>query len=112
MTAALESMSSATSEPEYMRYDTELHLAVAAATGNRFMCAAIEDVRLRLGEVTSLLPESETWHRRLSGEHEDIVSAIERQDENGAEAAMDAHVAASAQGVRAVLTAMRRRLPS
>ena len=94
-----------------MRYDTELHLAVAGSTRNRFMVGAIEDLRLRLNDVMSLLPESDTWHRRLSGEHEAIVSAIELRDEEGAEAATERHVAASEQGVRAVLTAIRRRLP-
>jgi GntR family transcriptional regulator, transcriptional repressor for pyruvate dehydrogenase complex len=112
MAGAIERMSRAGSEPEYMRYDTELHLAVAGATRNRFMVAAIEDVRLRLNDVMSLLPESDTWHRRLSGEHEAIVAAIESGDHDGAEAAMEAHVAASEQGVRAVLTAIRRRLSS
>ncbi len=112
MTSALRSMAKADTEPEYMRYDTELHLAVAGATGNRFMVRAIEDVRLRLNDVMSLLPESDTWHRRLSGEHEAIVSAIEVRDAEAAEAAMEAHVMASEQGVRAVLAAIRRRIAS
>jgi GntR family transcriptional repressor for pyruvate dehydrogenase complex len=110
MIAAIDGMSGARSEPEYMRFDTELHLAIARATRNRFMIGAIEDVRLRLNDVMSLLPESDSWHRRLNGEHETIVSAIERRDEDGAEAAMEAHVAASEHGVRAVLSAIRRRL--
>lgn len=112
MASAIESMSRARTEAEYMRYDTELHLAVARATRNRFMVGAIEDARLRLNDVISLLPESETWHRRLSGEHEAIVAAIERRDEAAADAAMEVHVAASEQGVRAVLAAIRRRLAS
>jgi GntR family transcriptional regulator, transcriptional repressor for pyruvate dehydrogenase complex len=110
MAGALDRMANASVEPEYMTYDTQLHLAVAGATRNRLMVGAIEDVRLRLNDVMSLLPESDTWHRRLSGEHEAIVSAIEARDEDGAEAAMEHHVAASEQGVRAVVTAIRRRL--
>jgi GntR family transcriptional repressor for pyruvate dehydrogenase complex len=110
MTDAINSMGRARSEPEYMRYDTEFHLAVASATRNRFMVAAIEDIRMRLGDVISLLPESDVWHRRLSGEHEAIAAAIERRDEDAAETATEAHVAASEQGVSAVLAAMRRRL--
>jgi DNA-binding FadR family transcriptional regulator len=112
MARAIEGMARATSEPEYMHHDTEFHLAVAGAARNRFMVAAIEDIRMRLGDVISLLPESDIWHRRLSGEHEAIAAAIERRDEEGAETATEAHVAASEQGVRAVLTAMRRRLAS
>jgi DNA-binding FadR family transcriptional regulator len=112
MMSAIEHMSQASTGPRYMRYDTELHLAIASATCNRFMISAIEDARLRLNDVISLLPESDSWHRRLSGEHELISLAIELRDEDGAESAMDAHVAASELGVRAVLTAMRRRLGS
>ena len=110
MSSALERMASATAEHDYMRYDTQLHLAVAGATRNSLMVGAIEDIRLRLNDVMSLLPESDTWHRRLSGEHEAVVSTIEVRDEDGAEAAMEHHIAASEQGVRAVLTAIRRRL--
>jgi DNA-binding FadR family transcriptional regulator len=109
---AIEGMSRASNEPEYMRYDTEFHLAVARATGNRFMVASIEDIRLRLNDVISLLPESDTWHRHQSGEHHAIADAIESRDAEAAHAAMDLHVAASDQGVRAVLTAIKRRLGS
>jgi DNA-binding FadR family transcriptional regulator len=103
-------MKQASSEPDYMRHDTEFHLAVAQATRNRFLVTAIEDVRLRLNDAISLLPESRTWHRRLSGEHEAVVAAVGARDAVGAQHAMDLHVAASEQSVRAVLTAIRRRL--
>jgi DNA-binding FadR family transcriptional regulator len=112
ITDAIESMAEARSDPEYMRYDTAFHLAVARATRNRFLVSAIEDIRLRLNDVVSLLPESDTWHRRLSEEHEAIARAVEAEDADGAEAAMAHHVAASERGVRAVLTAIRRRLAS
>jgi DNA-binding FadR family transcriptional regulator len=109
MRAAIAAMAGARSEPEYMRHDTELHLAVARATRNRFMADAIEDIRLRLNDALSFLPESDTWHRRLSGEHEAVVDAIDARDAAAAEAAMAAHVANSEQGVRAVLAAISRR---
>jgi DNA-binding FadR family transcriptional regulator len=89
-----------------------MHLAIARATRSRFLVSAIEDIRLRLNDVVSLLPESDTWHRRLSDEHEAVARAIEARDEEGAQQAMTQHVAASEQGVRAVLTAIRRRLAS
>jgi DNA-binding FadR family transcriptional regulator len=112
MSNAIDSMSQAASEPDYMRHDTEFHLAVARATRNRFLVSAIEDVRLRLNDAISLLPESRTWHRRLSGEHEAVVAAVSSRDADAAEQAMDLHVAASEQSIRAVLTAIRRRLAS
>jgi DNA-binding FadR family transcriptional regulator len=110
MWAAINAMTEATSEPDYMRYDTEFHLAVARATRNRLMVSSIEDIRLRLNDAMSLLPESDTWHRHQSGEHEAVLDAIEARSADTAEAAMELHVAASEQGVRAVLTAIRRRL--
>jgi DNA-binding FadR family transcriptional regulator len=110
MSQAIASMSSATSEPEYMRHDTGFHLAVARATRNRFMLGAVEDTRMRLAEAMSLLPESATWHRRLSGEHEAVLAAVQERDAFAAEHAMNLHVAASEQGVRAVLAAISRRL--
>jgi GntR family transcriptional repressor for pyruvate dehydrogenase complex len=109
MRAALKGMAEAGSEPEYMRYDTEFHLAIASATRNRFMECAIEDTRLRLGDAMTLLPESDLWHRRISGEHDAILGAIEARDRAAAEAAMRVHVANSEQGLRAVLEAVRRR---
>jgi DNA-binding FadR family transcriptional regulator len=112
MSGAIAGMAEATSEPDYMRHDTEFHLGIARATRNRFLLGAIEDVRLRLNDAMSLLPESDTWHRRLSGEHETILAAIRARDGDGAEHAMDLHVAASELSVRALMSAIRRRLGS
>ena len=103
-------MGAADTEPDYMRHDTEFHLAVARATRNRFMVDAIEDVRLRLNDAMSLLPESDTWHRRLGGEHDAILAAIKARDARAAERAMAGHVTASDLSLRAVMSAIRRRL--
>ncbi|HSO97975.1 MAG TPA: FadR/GntR family transcriptional regulator [Solirubrobacteraceae bacterium] len=112
ISGAIAAMASATSEPDYMRHDTEFHLGVARATHNRFLLSAIEDVRLCLNDAMSLLPESDTWHRRLSGEHEAILAAIKARDGDAAEHAMDLHVAASELSLRALMTAIKRRLGS
>ena len=109
MRAALTGMSEAGSEPEYMRYDTAFHLAIASATRNRFMERAVEDTRLRLGDAMTLLPESDVWHHRIAGEHDAILGGIEARDRATAEAATRLHVANSEQGLRAVLEAVRRR---
>jgi DNA-binding FadR family transcriptional regulator len=109
---AIAGMAHASSEPDYMRHDTEFHLGIARATRNRFLLGAIEDIRLRLNDAMSLLPESDTWHRRLSGEHDAILAAINVRDGDAAEHAMDLHVAASELSVRALMTAIRRRLAS
>jgi GntR family transcriptional regulator, transcriptional repressor for pyruvate dehydrogenase complex len=109
MRAALRGMAHATEEPEYMRCDTEFHLAIAGATQNRYLRREIEEIRMQLNDALSLLPESETWHRRLSGEHEAILGAIEARDPETAEAATELHVENSDRSVRAVVAAIRRR---
>ncbi|MGH3040409.1 MAG: FadR/GntR family transcriptional regulator [Gaiellaceae bacterium] len=108
MRRELAGMSSAVSEPDYMHHDTQFHLAIARATGNRRFGRAVEEIRAELNDVISLLPESDTWHRRISGEHEAILAALEARDGPAAEAAMDLHVANSDQGIRAALVVIRR----
>jgi GntR family transcriptional regulator, transcriptional repressor for pyruvate dehydrogenase complex len=109
MCDTIAKMGDAVTEPDYMRLDTEFHLAVARATRNRHLARAIEEIRMELNDALSLLPESETWHRRISGEHEAIFDAIEAGDPDAAGAAAELHVANSDKGVRAVLTAIGRR---
>lgn len=109
MRAAIRSMLDAREEPEYMRFDTEFHLAVAEATQNRFLVQSMEDIRLQLNDALSLLPESETWHRRISGEHEAIFEAIGKRDAKSAEKTTLVHVDNSDRSVRATLAAIRRK---
>ena len=108
MRRAIAGMAKATSEPDYMRHDTDFHIAVARATRNAFLTRAIEEIRMRLNDAMTLLPESEAWHRRISGEHDELLEAIEARDADAAEAVMQEHVANSEQGLRAVLAAIRR----
>jgi GntR family transcriptional regulator, transcriptional repressor for pyruvate dehydrogenase complex len=107
--AALRGMAIAPTEPEYMRFDTDFHVAVAAATHNRHLTKAIEDTRMGLNDALSLLPETEAWHSRLSGEHDEIFAAIWAHDPDAAAAAAQAHVMFSDTSVRALLAAISRR---
>ncbi len=109
MRRAIRGMVAATSEPDYMRHDTDFHIAVARATGNTLLTRAIEEIRMRLNDAMTLLPESDAWHKRISGEHEELLAAIENRDADAAETLMQEHVANSEQGLRAVLAAIRRR---
>jgi GntR family transcriptional repressor for pyruvate dehydrogenase complex len=109
MRAAIRGMDAATTEPEYMRHDTDFHIALARATGNAVLARTIEDIRMRLNDAMTLLPESDTWHRRITGEHELLLKSIERGDGETAERAMQEHVANSELGLRAVLAAISRR---
>ena len=109
MRKAIQSMTAATTEPDYMRHDTDFHIAVARATGNAVLTHAIEEIRMKLNDAMTLLPESDVWHRRISREHEALLEAIERSDADEAERVMEQHVANSEQSLRAVLAAIRRR---
>jgi GntR family transcriptional regulator, transcriptional repressor for pyruvate dehydrogenase complex len=109
MRRAIRGMAAATTEPEYMRHDTDFHIALARATGNSVLAATIEDIRLRLNDAMTLLPESDSWHRRITGEHEVLLAAIEEGDAETAVRAMEEHVAHSEHGLRAVLAAIGRR---
>jgi DNA-binding FadR family transcriptional regulator len=109
MGRAIEGMKRRVSEPEYMRHDSEFHLALAAATDNRFMVEAIDANRRQLGDLTSLLPESDAWHERNNQEHEAVLRAVADRNPAAARGAMELHVANAAQSARAVLAAIRRR---
>jgi DNA-binding FadR family transcriptional regulator len=109
MHSALDRMGEAEGEADYMRHDTEFHLAIARGSHNRFAARQIEEIRMRLNDAITLLPESETWHDRIDREHAEIAAAIEAGDGEGAHRAMDVHVANSEQGLRALLNAIRRR---
>jgi GntR family transcriptional regulator, transcriptional repressor for pyruvate dehydrogenase complex len=109
MRTAIQGMTAAANEPEYMRHDTNFHIAIARATGNDVLVHAIEDLRMTLNDAMTLLPESETWHHRISREHEALLEAIERGDGDRAERLMAQHVANSEQSLRAVLAAIGRR---
>ena len=109
MRDAIRGMAEAKTEPDYMRHDTDFHIALARATSNSVLAHAIEDIRLQLNDAMTLLPESDTWHRRISGEHEVLLEAIEAGDGKAAERAMEEHVGHSEQGLRAVLVAVGRR---
>ena len=103
-------MVSASTESDYMRLDTDFHIAIGGATRNRYLTEASERIRSGLNDALSLLPESATWHRQLSAEHEAIFTAIAQRDSASAEAASRLHVENSNTGVRAVLSVMRSRV--
>jgi DNA-binding FadR family transcriptional regulator len=108
MRFAAEGLRTAETEHDYMRSDTELHLAIAAATGNRFLAEAVEENRIRLSGVMALLPESDLWHRRIDDEHAALMETIESGDENRAERAMAVHVENAERGILALLAAVGR----
>lgn len=100
---ALAAITIATTEEEYMRRDTELHLCIARAGRNRFFLEEIDRLRVLLNKVFSALPESDVWHNRINREHASIVRAIADGDATAARRAMTAHVKNSDDSILALL---------
>lgn len=109
MQHATHQTSLARDDAEFTRYDTIFHLAVARASRNQFLLAAVEEARLRLNPVLALLPESDLFHQISNEEHAAIFEAIAAQDPDLASARARAHVERTAQTVRTLLTSLNRR---
>jgi GntR family transcriptional repressor for pyruvate dehydrogenase complex len=104
-----DNMAAAGTDSEFMREDTAFHLAIARATGNRFLVEAIEQGRLHLNAVLALLPDSQAWHQKSVKEHEAILDAVARRDPDMAHDMMYEHVKGTARSVRALLKSLDAR---
>jgi DNA-binding FadR family transcriptional regulator len=81
--------------------DFQLHLEIARATQNAHFVDLMATLggmmipRARLEPPGPPTPERQAYLRRVNSEHESIVDAIQRQDPEGARAAMRTHLANS-----------------
>jgi GntR family transcriptional regulator, transcriptional repressor for pyruvate dehydrogenase complex len=96
----------AANDVEFMQADTEFHLALADASGNRLFRAAVEMIRLELNDVMSALPESRIWHERSAREHDAILSAVRERDRDAAAQAMQTHIGHTQSSVEVLLSAL------
>lgn len=103
---AMERAAAARTDTEFMEHDTELHLAIARATRNRFFAESVERLRLVLNDPLVALPDSELWHARSNVEHGAILCALEQGDGRAARESMHVHVWHTAQAIRALLAAL------
>jgi DNA-binding FadR family transcriptional regulator len=90
-------------DAEFMRQDTEMHIAVARASHNRYFLGAVEQIRLVLHDVLPALPESRIWHERTHRQHATILAALRAGDPRAARRAMAAHVRATDASILALL---------
>jgi GntR family transcriptional repressor for pyruvate dehydrogenase complex len=104
--AAAAAASAATTDAEFMEHDTDFHLAIGRASGNRFLAEAVERLRLVLNDVLAALPDSDAWHSWSNEEHDRVVRALERRDAETARDAMAAHVLHADDAIRALLAAL------
>jgi GntR family transcriptional regulator, transcriptional repressor for pyruvate dehydrogenase complex len=106
---ANDAASAADTDAGFMQWDTDFHLAVADAAGNRLYRQAMMVIRLELNNALIALPESPVWHERSGLEHEAIIAAISDRNAAAATEAMRAHVEGTRRSVEALLVALARR---
>jgi GntR family transcriptional regulator, transcriptional repressor for pyruvate dehydrogenase complex len=105
---SISAAAAAETDFEFMQADTEFHLAIAEAGGNRFFTEATERIRLELNDVMIALPETPVWHERSVLEHGAILDALRDRDAEAAATAMETHVRHTEQSVDALLAALAR----
>jgi DNA-binding FadR family transcriptional regulator len=86
-------------------HDLAFHLSIAQATGNRYfqdILAHFGSLLIPRNRITSIhVPARDPdYLRRVNREHEEIFSAIERQDSDSARAAMRIHLTNSRERLR------------
>ena len=104
--AACRAAAATEDDAEFMEHDTELHLALGRATGNRYFAETLERLRLVLNDALVALPDSALWHARSNREHELLLATVGAGDGRAARKAMEIHVAHTDQSVRALLAAL------
>lgn len=104
LATCLESMRTAGSEEELLRYDTEFHARVAASAGNETlasMLGGLSSRTLRARVWRGVLEEDST--ARTVAQHADILEALQARDPVRAQAAALVHVATTEAWFRRVL---------
>ncbi len=104
--AAVAAAVAAVGDPVFMEHDTEFHLSVGRASGNRYLAESVERVRLVLNDALAALPDSDAWHSWSNEEHARVVRALERRDAETARDAMAAHVLHADDAMRTLLRSL------
>lgn len=110
--ALMEQIDAAHEDPSRVQihYDYDLHLRIAAASGNAFMLAFLDYLRpwiVPRYQLAQIVGEGrkDAYYARIHGEHERIVAAIEAGNGHAAREAMRAHLENSLGRVRAFAAA-------
>jgi DNA-binding FadR family transcriptional regulator len=86
--------------------DTQFHLAIAQASGNRYLYDVLSHLsrellpRARLSSARVPRDSPAIFIERVTREHEDIFTALERRDAESARAAMRTHLSNSRERLR------------
>ena len=93
---------------ETVSHDLDFHLSIAKATGNRYFQEILQHFgsmlipRNRIASIHTSARDPD-YLKRVNREHEEIYSAIERQDADSARAAMRIHLTNSRERLRLAL---------
>lgn len=88
---------------DYRRLDSRLHLAIAELAGTPSLVSLVADSRSRVNALLDRIPLLAPNIAHSNEQHESIVDAILRGDEDAAAAAMLEHLAGSAALLRGFL---------
>ncbi len=88
----LDNLAAATDAREWVRYDGELHTAIAAASGNTMLTTFVADTRRALDPQSEFLNVTQDRRANSDREHEAIVRAIEARSPDLACRAMAEHL--------------------
>lgn len=83
---------------QYARADTELHNAIALATGNAMLTQAVEDARAQMFFILGFV--FTVYSENVNDYHDQIVQAIADQDPDRAELAMRTHIETTRKDTR------------
>lgn len=88
---------------DYRRYDSRLHLAIAAAVGSPSLTSAVAEVRGRINDLLDAIPLLVRNIEHSNVQHAEIVAAILDGDPESARRAMAEHVSGTASLLRGFL---------
>jgi DNA-binding FadR family transcriptional regulator len=88
----LAKLAAATDVREWVRYDGELHTAIAVASGNKMLTSMVADTRRALDLQSEFLNLTQDRRADSDREHEAIVRAIEARSSKDARVAMAEHL--------------------
>lgn len=96
LTEIIENMKDAERHfPTYRRLDTQMHLLIAAATGNQRLSSVLADIQVDLADLMSMVPYSPEACAHSTVQHKQIVESIIAKKPARAREAMREHVLAT-----------------
>jgi DNA-binding FadR family transcriptional regulator len=112
--SALDALEQAATRDDAVAPDLRFHLAIAAATGNRYFADIMAHLgatlipRARINSPRIAMEDLPQYLRRVNREHEEIFEAIARRDPESARAAMRLHLTNSRERLRRAQEAAAR----